>query len=128
MNFCEVILILKMEGKKQHFQCIMSRKVKMHLKSNKNICAVWGKGAVTDRMCQKWCAKFHAGDFSLHDAPQSGRPVGVDSDQIETLIEMSQHYTTWVIANIFKISKPITLLVKIIMCVFYFIEKTKWTF
>ena len=49
------------------------------------ICAVYGKGAVTDQTCQKWFAKFHAGDFSLDDAPQSGRPVEVDSDQIETL-------------------------------------------
>ena len=39
--------------------------------------------AVTDRMCQKWFAKFHTGDFSLDDAPQSGRAVvEVNSDQI----------------------------------------------
>ena len=29
--------------------------------------------------------KFCAGDFLLDDAPQSGRPVEVDSNQIETL-------------------------------------------
>ena len=34
-----------------------------------------------------------AGDFSLDHAPQPGRPVDVDSDQIETLIENSQHPT-----------------------------------
>ena len=54
------------------------------------ICAVYGKGAVTDQTCQKWFAKFHDGDFLLDDAPQSGRPVEVDSDQIESLIENSQ--------------------------------------
>ena len=48
------------------------------------ICAVYGEGAVTDRMCQKWFAKFHAGDFSLDDAPWLSRPVEVDSHQIET--------------------------------------------
>ena len=37
--------------------------------------------------------KFHAGDFLLDDAPQLGRPVEVDSDQIETLIENNQHDT-----------------------------------
>ena len=46
---------------------------------------MYREGAVTDQTCQKWFAKFHAGDFSLDDAPQSGRPVEVDSDQIETL-------------------------------------------
>ena len=41
----------------------------------------------------------------LDDAPQSGRTVEVDSDQIETLIENNQCYTTWEIADILKISK-----------------------
>ena len=38
-------------------------------------------------MCQKWLVKFRTGDFSLADAPRSGRPVEVDSDQIQTIIE-----------------------------------------
>ena len=45
---------------------------------------MYGEGAVTDGMCQKWFVKFHAGDFSLDDAPQLGRPVEVDSVQIKT--------------------------------------------
>ena len=53
-----------------------------------------GEGAVTDRMCQKWFVKFHAGDFWLDDAPWSDRAVEVDSDQIEKLIENNQHYAT----------------------------------
>ena len=56
-------------------------------------------------MCQKWFAKFHAGDFSLDDATRSGRPVEVDSNQIETLTENNQCYITWEIADIHKISK-----------------------
>ncbi|XP_033290891.1 growth hormone-regulated TBC protein 1 isoform X6 [Orcinus orca] len=51
----------------------------------KEICAVYGEGAVTAGTCQKWFAKFRAGDFSLDEAPQSSRPVEADSDQIETL-------------------------------------------
>ena len=69
----------------------------------KKICAVYGEGAVTDRTCQKWFAKFCAGDFSLDDAPRSGRPVEVDNDQIETLIENNQRYATQEIADILKI-------------------------
>ena len=74
----------------------------MQLKCTKKICAVYGEGAVTDRTR---FAKFRAGDFSLDDAPQSGRPVEVDSDQIETKIENNQCYATWEIADILKISK-----------------------
>ena len=44
------------------------------------ICAVYGEGAVTD-----W--RFRAGDVLLDDAPRSGRPVEIDSDQTEALIE-----------------------------------------
>ena len=60
---------------------------------------------MTDRTCQKWFVKFHAGDFLLDNAPWSGRPVEADSDQIETLIENDQRYTTREIADILKISK-----------------------
>ena len=57
---------------------------------------------MTDQTCQKWFERFRAGDFSLDNAPQSGRPVEVDNDQIEM----------WEIADILKISKSIKLLVK----------------
>ena len=67
---------------------------------------------MTDRTCQKWFAKFCAGDFSLEDAPWSGRPVEVDNDQIGILIENNQCYTTWEITDILKVSKSIKLLVK----------------
>ena len=40
---------------------------------------------MTDQTCPKWFTKFHAGHFSLDDAPQSGIPAEVDSDQMETL-------------------------------------------
>ena len=60
---------------------------------------------MTDQTCQKWFAKFHAGDFSLDDAPQSGRPVEVDGDQTETLTENNQHYTMLEIDDILKIPK-----------------------
>ena len=114
VNFCVATLILKMEEKKQHFRHIMLyyfKKGKNATETQKEICAVYGEGAVTDRTCQKWFAKFCAGVFSLDNAPQSGRPVEVDSDQIETLnqietlIENNQCYTTREVADILKISK-----------------------
>ena len=81
------------------------KKGKKATETQKKICTVYEEGAVTDRTCQKWFAKFRAGDFLLDGAPWSGRPVEVDSNQIETLIENDQRYTTQEIANILKISK-----------------------
>ena len=64
-------------------------------------------------MCQKWFVPFHAGDLSLDDAPQSGRPDEASSDQIETLIENNERYAMQKIADILKVFKSIKLLVKI---------------
>ena len=61
------------------------KKGKNATEMQKKICAVYEECAVTDLTCQKWFAKFHARDFSLDVAPRSGRPVEVDSNQIETL-------------------------------------------
>ena len=68
---------------------------------------MYGEGAVIDQTCQKCFEKFHAGEFSLDDVRQLGRPVEVDSDQMETLMENNQYYPMLEIANILKISKSI---------------------
>ena len=69
---------------------------------------MYGEGAVTDRTYQKWFANFGAGDSSPDGAPWTlGRPVEVDSDQLETLIKHSQHYTTQEKADVLKIPKSV---------------------
>ena len=71
-----------MEENLQHFWHIMLyyfKKGKNATEMQKKICAVYGEAAVTDQMCQKWFAKFCAGDFSLDSAPQLDKPVEVDS-------------------------------------------------
>ena len=73
---------------------------------------MYGDGAVTDGTCQKWFAKFRAGDFWLDDALQLDRSAEVDNDQIETFIENNQCSTMWEIADILKISKSIKLLLE----------------
>ena len=80
------------------------------------ICAVYGEGAETNPTCQKWFVKVSARDFSLDNAPWLDRLVEVISDEIWTLIENNQCYTTREIADILKISKSIKLLVKMKMC------------
>ena len=97
VNFCVAILTLKIEKYMKHFWSTMTyyfKKGENTTEMLKKICAVCGDGAMTDGTCQKWFAKFCAGDFLLDDAPQSGRPVEVDSDQPETFIENDQRYTT----------------------------------
>ena len=59
----------------------------------------------------------------LDNALWSGRPVEVDSDEIETLIENNQHCSTWEIADILKIFNKV--IGKNEKYVFYFMEKNK---
>ena len=58
-----------------HIMFYYFKKGKNATDTQKKICAMYGEGAVTDWMCQKWFVKSHAEDFSLDDAPQSSRPV-----------------------------------------------------
>ena len=68
------------------------KKSKSTVEMQKQICAVYREGVVTDQTCQTWFAKFHEGNFLLDNAPWSGRPVEVDHDQIEALTENDQCY------------------------------------
>ena len=104
------------------------KKGKNATETQEKFCAVYGEGAMTGRMCQKWFAKFCAGDFLMDDDPWLGRPVEVDGDQIETLIENNQHDTMQETADILKISKSIRLLVKRKNVSFILWKKTKHTF
>ena len=63
--------------------------------------------------------KFCAEDFLLDDASWLGGPVDGDSDEIETLIENNQIYSTREIADMLKIPTYIKLLVQMKKCVFY---------
>ena len=85
------------------FFCITSGKVKMQLKCFQDF--VCREGAVTDQICKKWFTKFCIRKSLLDDAPESGRSVEVDSNQIETLIENNQYYSMQKTADILKISK-----------------------
>ena len=93
-----------MEENVQHFWHIMLYYFKEGKKATEmqkqDLYSVWRR--CCDWICQKWFAKFHAGDFSLGNAPQLSRPVEVDSNQIETLIENNQSSTMQEITNILK--------------------------
>lgn len=80
------------------------RKGKNASQTISKICAVYGAGTVSKRVCQNWFSKFRAGDTSCQDNERSGRPSAVDDDQIKALIENNPRYTTREIAGIVKAS------------------------
>ena len=118
-----------MEENTQHFWHIMLyyfKKGENSTEMQKKNCVVYGEGAVTDQMCQKWFAKFCARDFLLDTVPQSNRPVEVDSDQIETLRTINL-YTMREIANKLTMSQNNKVIGENEKYIFYG-KKTIWTF
>ena len=96
--------------KKQHIWHIMLyyfKKGKNVTEAQKKVCAVYEEGVVTERIHQKWFVKY-ARAFSLDPLLRLDRPVEVNSDEIKTLTENTQHCTTWEMAKILKISKSST--------------------
>ena len=87
-----------MEENTQHFQYIML----YHFRKGKNAPEMQEKFVqyteVLCQTCQKWFARFRAGDFSLDDAPWWGGPGEVDGNQIETLRTI--HVSMWEMADI----------------------------
>ena len=65
---CLLEISLKMERNNVFFRCIMLfyfRKGKNATQIRKKICVVYGEDAVSDRMCQKWFAKFHSREMKM---------------------------------------------------------------
>ena len=93
VNFCVVILILKMEENMQHFQHIML----YYFKKGKNTsemqkiyiyCAVYGEDSVTDCMCQKSSSR-KLRNFVL-EVPHWTMPHGW-VDQLKLIAIKSRH-------------------------------------
>jgi len=81
------------------------RKGKNATQTRKKICVVYGEDAISDRMSQKWFAKFYSGEMNIEDALRSGRPVTTDVDQITALIDSDRQITVREIAARLNIGK-----------------------
>ncbi|GAB6032571.1 hypothetical protein CHUAL_014039 [Chamberlinius hualienensis] len=55
-------------------------------KAARDICGVYGGGAITERTAQKWFSRFKSGKFELSHPPRSGRPVRFNEDRLKELI------------------------------------------
>ena len=85
-----ILIILKMYPDKLHIRhCMLYH---FHeginaLQATKAIRSVYGEDALNERTCKKWFARFTAGDFDLNDRDRSGRPLEVNDDVFEALLE-----------------------------------------
>ena len=63
-------------------------------KAARNICSVYGEGAIAEGTVRDWYAKFKNGNFDLKDAPRSGRPVEFDEERLNQLLHENSRQTT----------------------------------
>ena len=91
----------------EHYRHIMV----YHFKKGRNatqtaqkICGVYGSDAVTERVVQKWFARFRSGDFCVQDQPRSGRPGTVDAELIVAAVDSNPHLTVAEIQAVLGVS------------------------
>lgn len=97
-----------MDENKVHFRHILLfyfRQGKTAPQALREISAVYGAEAITEKTCRRWFGRFHAGDFNLDDAPRSGRPTTIPDDKILGLIQSDPQLTTQEIADKFNICR-----------------------
>lgn len=85
MNFRVPILIMKMEGKKLHFQDTMLyhfKKVKNTTEMKKMTCALYGESAVTDPTCQSGLLREGILSYELLPEKQMISPTSTDPNKI----------------------------------------------
>jgi len=49
--------------------------------TRKKICAVYGKDAVSEDVCQNWFAKFRVDDTTCEDRERSDKSLVIDDDK-----------------------------------------------
>ncbi|XP_052829105.1 mariner Mos1 transposase isoform X3 [Octopus bimaculoides] len=83
--------------KNEHFQHLLVFAFNQGSKATKaarDICAVYGEGAIAERTAHNWYAKFKSENFDFKDTPHSGRPVEFDEERLNQLLHENSRQTT----------------------------------
>ena len=71
---------------------------------HRQVCEVYGEGAMSDSVVRRWCRQFEGGRDNMHDDKRSGRPSVVTPDlvqQIEVKIHENRRFTITDLAEFF---------------------------
>jgi len=71
---------------------------------HRQVCEVYGEGAMSGSMVRRWCRHFESGRDNVHDDKRSGRPSVVTPDlvqQIEVKIRENRRFTIMDLAECF---------------------------
>lgn len=66
---------------------------------------LFGEGAISERQCREWFARFKSGDTSLEDNPGRGRPSDFDDQALLAAVEEDESMTTRMLAEDFNVGQ-----------------------
>jgi len=75
-----------MEDSKVYYRPVMlfcSNSGKNASKTSGGLCSLYGENVVSMGVCYKWFSQFQSGNFSAEEAPRSGRPIVIETDQLK---------------------------------------------
>jgi len=52
---------------------------------HRQVCEVYGEGAMSDSMVRRWCRQFESGQDNVHNDKRSGRPSIVTPDLVQQI-------------------------------------------
>lgn len=73
--------------------------------ATRNICYVYGEGAIVERTSQKWFSRFRNSNFDLSDSQRHGRSSDFDEDRLNQLLEVNSRQTTREMADEIGVSQ-----------------------
>ena len=76
----------KNEHFRHHLLFAFNRDAKA-FEAHREICAVYEDEAITERTAQNWFTKFKNGNFDLKDSARSGRPIKLNEDRLNLLLQ-----------------------------------------
>ncbi|GFG28900.1 hypothetical protein Cfor_04398 [Coptotermes formosanus] len=68
---------------------------------HRQVCEVYGEGAMSDSMVRRWCTQYESGRNNVHDDKRSGRPNVVTPDLVQQIEVKIRRFTITDLAEFF---------------------------
>ena len=59
-------------------------------KATRNIKEIYGPNSLSNRKCQRWFQRFRSGNYCLKDEARSGRPPGIQEEELVTALQQNK--------------------------------------
>lgn len=97
-----------MEQDKEYFRYVLYFLFKFGKNATQayeNICVAHGGDVISRATCYNWINRFKQGNFSVENKPKSGRPVKIDDNKLQQLIEKNPDSSTRELGDLLGVSK-----------------------